>query len=103
MANEVKGKKALEMLGAMIDPIMRIVESGEIKLMLDKNEQVIRVVQRLLKKWPGEVLEILAYKNGKDPEEFADEVDMSTVQPMLIELFQDTNFITLFFSLAKTE
>jgi hypothetical protein len=99
--SEIKGKKALEMIADLMEPIAKILENGEIKKAVDNNEPVIKIVQRLLKGWPDEVITILALLDGKRPETY--EVNLLTLPTKVLELINDPEIQTLFFSQDQTE
>lgn len=99
--SEIKGKKAIEMIADLMEPIAKILENGEIKKAVDNNEPVIKIVQRLLKGWPDEVITILALLDGEKPETY--EVNLLTLPVKVLELINDPEIQTLFFSQDQTE
>lgn len=99
--SEIKGKKAIEMIADLMEPVAKILENGEIKKAVDDNEPVIKIVQRLLKGWPDEVITILALLDGKKPETY--EVNLLTLPTKVLELINDPEIQTLFFSQGQTE
>jgi hypothetical protein len=99
--SEIKGKKALETLADLMEPIAKILENGEIKKSVENNETAIKIAQRLLKGWPDEIITILALLDGEKPETY--EVNLLALPVKVLELINDPEIQTLFFSQDQTE
>ena len=99
--SEIKGRKALETLADMIDPMARILADGTVRDAVNAKEPVLSIAKTVLKKWPDEVITILALTDGEDPAHY--EVDLLTLPKKLFEVINDKEIQKLFFSLEQTE
>lgn len=99
--SEIKGKKAIETTAELIEPLAHILADGTISEAVKAQKPVLSIVKMLLKGWPDEVIAILALLDGADPETY--EVNMLTLPVKLLEVLNDQDIQTLFFSLDQTE
>lgn len=99
--SEIKGKKAIETTAALIEPLAAILADGSIKAAVDAKEPALAIVKKLLLGWPNEVITILALLDGADPKTY--EVNLLTLPVKLMEVLNDPEVQTLFFSLGPTE
>lgn len=99
--SEIKGTKAIETTAELIEPLATIFADGTIKAAVDANEPAIVIVKKLLKRWPKEIMTILALLDGENPKTY--EVNMLTLPMKLLEVLNDPEVQTLFFSLGQTE
>lgn len=99
--SEIKGKKALETTAELIEPLAHILADGTISEAVKAQKPVLHIVKLLLKGWPDDVITILALLDGADPATY--EVNMLTLPVKLLEILNDPEVQTLFFSLGQTE
>lgn len=99
--SEIKGKKALETTAELIEPLAHILADGTISEAVKAQKPVLSIVKMLLKGWPDDVITILALLDGADPATY--EVNMLTLPVKLLEVLNDPEVQTLFFSLGQTE
>jgi hypothetical protein len=99
--SEIKGKKALETTAELIDPLAHILADGTIQDAVKAKMPKLEIVKLMLKRWPDDVITILALLDGEDPATY--EVNMLTLPMKVYELINDPDIHTLFFSLEQTE
>lgn len=91
--SEIKGEKALEVIGDLLDPISVMVMDPEFKKIIDSGNKM-EVMKYLLKAHKKEVLTVLALINGEDPNNY--EPSLVELPLMVMELFEDPNVMRLF-------
>ena len=99
--SEINGKKALETLADLIDPLAAILADGTIRDAINAKEPMLSIAKTMLKKWPDEIITILALLDGEDPTQY--EVNLLTLPRKLYEVINDKDVQMLFFSLEQTE
>jgi len=95
--SEIKGEKALELLADIIDPLTTILADEEVK---EAANDRVKAIQVVLRKYPAEIIYILALLNQEDPETY--QPSLLALPKMLIELTEDEEFKAVFTSAAMT-
>ena len=96
-----KGREALEVSAALIEPIGNIVTDSEI-VELIKARQFHKVAKPMIAKYCDDVIEILAVLNGKPADEFEKEINLFTLPITLFNVITDPDLQKLFTSLAQS-
>ena len=96
-----KGREALEVSAALIEPIGNIVTDSEIVALI-KARQFHRVAKPMIAKYCDDVIEILAVLNGKPADEFEKEINLLTLPITLFNVITDPDLQKLFTSLAQS-
>ena len=109
--SDIKGERAIEVIGELIDPIANIAEDKEAmdifqreKLPegMDAKAFVVARLRKglpvLLKKHKGDIVSILAALEGVTAAEYAATLDLRKVVKDLTELLTDEEFLTFFIS-----
>ena len=99
--SEIKGKKALEAIADLIDPLATIFSDKNFQEAYKSGKPVLEIAKMMLKSHPDEIITILAVLDGEDPENY--KVDLLTLPKKLFEVINDPDIQTLFFSLDQTE
>lgn len=94
--SEIKGKDAIITLANLMEPISKIASDEELQKEIQAKKPVPVIAKKLLEKWPDEVIEILALLDGADPKNY--EVNLLTLPMKLLEVLNDPEINTLFFS-----
>lgn len=95
-----KGREALEVSAALIEPIGNIVTDKEIVAFL-KARQFHKVAKPMISRYCDDVVEILAVLNGKPADEFEKEINLLTLPITLFNVITDPDLQKLFTSLAQ--
>ena len=90
---DIKGEKAFEVLANILTPISVLAQDDEFKR-LRKEESTMVAVQYLLREYPSELKEIIAYLDMEDPATY--EVSLLTLPKKVIELINDPEVLALF-------
>jgi hypothetical protein len=93
--SEICGEEALDFLANIVEEVAIICED-ETFVGLARSKDKMGMVKCLLKDHKREILNVLAYLNDADPEDYKPSV--IEIPKMLIELFNDPDFASLFFS-----
>lgn len=96
--SEIKGEQALEVIAEIIDPLTMILADEEVKEAAGKAK--IDAIKIVLKKYPKQIIYILALLNGENPETY--EPSLLVLPKMLIEITEDEEFKQVFSSAAVT-
>ncbi len=99
--SEIKGKKAISTLAALMEPLEKIISDGEIKAAIERKDTIPAIAKKLLENRPDEVITVLALLDGEDPKSY--EVNLLTLPKKLMEVINDPDVVTLFFSESQTE
>lgn len=94
--SDIKGKEAIRVLAELMEPVAKIAGDEEIQASIKAKKPLALVAKELLKKWPDEVIEILALLDGADAKTY--EVNLLTLPLKLLEVLNDPEIQTLFFS-----
>lgn len=95
--SDIKGEAALDAFADMIDPAMEIMTDPAISAAY-KNPETTRaqLVGSIVKGHKKAVITIMAILDGKDPETYADEINIFTVPAKLMEIINDPEVRSLF-------
>ena len=95
--SDIKGEAALDAFADMIDPAMEIMTDPAI-FAAYKNPETTRaqLVGSIVKGHKKAVITIMAILDGKDPETYADEINIFTVPAKLMEIINDPEVRSLF-------
>ena len=95
--SDIKGEAALDAFVDMIDPAMEIMTDPEISAAY-KNPKTTRaqLVGSIVKGHKKAVITIMAILDGKDPETYADEINIFTIPAKLMEIINDPEVRSLF-------
>ena len=100
--SDIKGEAALDAFADMLDPAMEIMTDPAISAAY-KNPETTRaqLVGLIVKGHKKAVITIMAILDGKDPETYADEINIFTVPAKLMEIINDPEMKSLFPSQAR--
>ena len=100
--SDIKGEAALDAFADMLDPAMEIMTDPAISAAY-KNPETTRaqLVGMIVKGHKKAVITIMAILDGKDPETYADEINIFTVPAKLMEIINDPEMKSLFPSQAR--
>ena len=95
--SDIKGEAALDAFADMIDPAMEIMTDPDVSAAY-KNPETTRaqLVGLIVKGHKKAVITIMAILYGKDPETYADEINIFTVPAKLMEIINDPEMKSLF-------
>lgn len=109
--SDIKGERAIEVIGELIDPIANIAEDKEASALfrreklpegIDAKAFVVSRLRKglpvLLKNHKGDIVSILAAIEGVTPAEYAATLDLKKVVKDLTELLTDEEFMAFFTS-----
>jgi hypothetical protein len=109
--SDIKGERAIEVIGELIDPIANIAENKEATALfrreklpegIDAKAFVVSRLRKglpvLLKNHKGDIVSILAALEGVTPAEYAATLDLRKVVKDLTELLTDEEFMAFFTS-----
>lgn len=109
--SDIKGERAIEVIGELIDPIANIAEDKEASALfrreklpegIDAKAFVVSRLRKglpvLLKNHKGDIVTILAAIEGVTPAEYAATLDLRKVVKDLTELLTDEEFMAFFTS-----
>lgn len=109
--SDIKGERAIEVIGELIDPIANIAEDKEASTLfrreklpdgIDAKAFVVSRLRKglpvLLKNHKGDIVTILAAIEGVTPAEYAATLDLGKVFKDLTELLTDKEFMAFFTS-----
>lgn len=109
--SDIKGERAIEVIGELIDPIANIAENKEASALfrreklpegIDAKAFVVSRLRKglpvLLKNHKGDIVSILAAIEGVTPAEYAATLDLKKVVKDLTELLTDEEFMAFFTS-----
>lgn len=109
--SDIKGERAIEVIGELIDPIANIAENKEASALfrreklpegIDAKAFVVSRLRKglpvLLKNHKGDIVSILAALEGVTPAEYAATLDLRKVVKDLTELLTDEEFMAFFTS-----
>ena len=97
--SEIKGEGALDVLADIIDPVAKICADTEIQKAVKANLPRLAIVKKLLKTHKREIIDIMAYLDGEDPEKY--EVNLLTLPVKLLEILNDPDIAILFTSQSQ--
>ena len=92
--SEIKGERALDVLADIIDPVAKICADESIKKAVNSNIPKLAIVRMLLKTHKKEVIEIMAYLDGEEPDKY--EINLLTLPVKLLEIMNDPDMASLF-------
>ena len=95
--SDIKGEAALDAFADMLDPAMEIMTDPAISAAY-KNPETTRaqLVGLIVKGHKKAVITIMAILDGKDPETYADEINIFTVPAKLMEIINAPEMKSLF-------
>lgn len=95
--SDIKGEAALDAFADIIDPAMEIMTDPDVSAAY-KNPETTRaqLVRMIVKGHKKAVITIMAILDGKDPETYADEINIFTVPAKLMEIINDPEVRSLF-------
>lgn len=109
--SDIKGERAIEVIGELIDPIANIAGDKEATVIfqreklpegMDAKAFVVARLRKglpvLLKKHKGDIVSILAALEGVTADEYAASLDLRKVVKDLTELLTDEEFMAFFIS-----
>ena len=96
---DMKGAEAIAALGGLLEPLARIISDEKIKEMFKGNAQKAEFGAYVLKEHTKDVLEILAIRDGEDPETYSP--SFSEIPAKIMDLLTDDSFLMLFPSLGQ--
>lgn len=107
--SDVKGEACLDVLADITGPIIALAQDEDVKALFrgkgcpdgaDRyqyaTEQVKKGLPKLVKSHKSEFIQILAALDGKDPEEYANELTLAKLMADIVELMTDEDFGSFF-------
>ena len=95
--SDIKGEKALEVLGDIIEPICEIAADDGIKKVKErKGAKNVDVAAYIIKQHRHAVISILASVNLKSYEEYLEEINLVKLPMDVLELINDPQVLHLF-------
>ena len=95
---DIKGKDAIDVMADILEPLTTILADEEID-QLSKTGTRLQAITHALKKYPDEVIYILARLDNEQPEEY--EVNLVTLPRKLLEIINAPELQFLFTSQAR--
>lgn len=99
--SEIKGKEAIRILAALMDPVARIVGNEKVQKIAKSKVPRLVVAKTMLEECPDDVIEVMALLDGEDPKTY--EVNLLSLPMKLLEIINDPEVVQLFFSEEQTE
>jgi hypothetical protein len=98
--SEIKGQKAIEVIGDIIEPATEILSDPKVKFAA-RSKNIAAAASIALKNHPAQVLRVLAVLDGEDPETYSQ--SLLEIPKKLIDLLNDPELMSLFTSSDQTE
>lgn len=98
--SELKGEKALDVLGDIIEPAVHIMQDRRV-LSAAQAGNTLEMVKIMCKEHPKEVIKIMAHLDGQDPSTY--EVGLLTLPAKLLQIINDPEMQKLFMPQGQTE
>lgn len=99
LITEIRNEKALEMLGDVIEPLMKIMGDPETKEHFD-SENMLGFAKFVIKKFQSEIIEILAAMDGVPVAEY--DVNIFGIFKKVMEILNTKELTELFTSAGQT-
>ena len=96
--SEIKGEQALDVIAEIIDPLTELALDKELR-----GKPKIMMIKGALKSHKDAVIAILAALDLKTVEEYRENMNLYTLPQQLLEIFNDPEMETLFYSQSQTE
>lgn len=94
-----KGAEAIAALGGLLEPLGRILQDEKIRTMFKNNASKAEFGSYVLKNHTQDVLEILAVRDGENPETY--NPSFTEIPAKIMDLLTDDSFLMLFPSQAQ--
>lgn len=107
--SEHNREDAVVTIGLLIEPLTEVLGDPEVKKIVTSEGGKTKVISYVLKKYPTEILQVMAILDGVDIEderafdEYKDGVNIFTLPKHLLEIINDPMMQSLFFSQVQTE
>ena len=98
--SEKRGAEAIAALGGLLEPLGRILSDEKVREMFKNNSQKTEFGSYVLKNHTQDVLEILAVRDGENPETY--EPSFTEIPAKIMDLLTDDSFLMLFPSLGQS-
>lgn len=98
--SELKGEKALDVLGELLEPAVKIMQDPQVAAAA-RSGKALDIVKVMCKDHKQEVITILAILDEQDPATY--EVGLLTLPAKLLELFNDPEVQRLFMPQGQKE
>ena len=99
--SEIKGEKAIEVFGDLLEPVSNILADEKITNSIKQNENKVTIVKKILKNHPKEIINIMAILDDVPVEKY--EVNFATLPMKLLDIFNDEMFTDLFTFQGQSE
>ena len=99
--SEIKGEKAIQTLGDILEPTMEILADESIKKAYEKNKTNLDIAKIILKDHSKSVIEILAALDGVPADKY--ECNLLSLPSKLMEVLNDEAIQQFFTSQMQTE
>ena len=100
---DVKGEEALDVLADVLEYAVKLVQNDTIREILNKKGfRDVEAIKVLIKEGKHEIIQIMAVIDGKQYNEFLDNLDLLTLPVMLYETFNDEALQAVFTSQVQT-
>lgn len=93
--SDMKGEKALEVLGDIIDPITEILSDSKVANEYRNNKNKLGIAKVILKEHPKSIIEILAKLNDEDVKKY-NERNIIQITGDLLEMLNDEQLMSFF-------
>ena len=98
---ETKGPEAIAALGGLLGPLRRIFQDEKVRKMMQDNVTKMEWVEYVLKNHNQDILEILAVRDGEDPNTYAP--SFPEIPAKIVDALTDECVLMLFPSLGQNE
>ena len=94
--SEIRGEKAIELLGDILIPTTEIMADPKISSAVESGKPKLTIVTNILKNHPKSILTILALLNQEDPETY--NPSLLALPKMVMDILEDEELMDLFHS-----
>lgn len=94
--SNIKGESALDVLAELIEPIAEIMGDEEVVSLMNSNKPKLLIINLAIKKHKDAVITALALLEQKDRETFLQELTLTKLPMMLLEVVNDPDIQPLF-------
>ena len=92
--SEIRGEKAIELLGDILIPATEIMADPKISSAVESGKPKLTIVTNILKNHPKSILTILALLNQEDPETY--NPSLLALPKMVMDILEDEELMDLF-------
>lgn len=101
--SDIKGEQALDVIAEIIDPLSEIAMDKDLVREFRSGKPKLLLVKRVIKEHKSSIIKILASLELKTVDEYLETANLITMPNQLLEILNDPQMATLFFSQSQTE